>query len=58
MQFQEDLMLYEVKALMQKIKRSMIQEQIVALITFKYFEDKDAIKYVSFYQYCYFSNCM
>lgn len=43
----------EVKELMQKIKRNAIQEQIIAIMTFKYFNDKDALKFVDFYQYCY-----
>ena len=38
---------------MTKIKRNAIQEQIIALLTFKYFDDKDALKFVDFYQYCY-----
>ena len=43
----------EVKDMMSKITRNSIQEEIIALMTFKYFNDKDALKYVSFYQYCY-----
>ena len=43
----------EVKDTMQKIKRNFIQEQIIAMLTFKYFDDKDALKFVDFYQYCY-----
>jgi hypothetical protein len=43
----------EVKDAMSKIKRNAIQEEIIALLTFKYFNDKDALKFVSFYQYCY-----
>jgi len=43
----------EVKDMMQKIKRNAIQERIIASLTFKYFDDKDALKYVDFYQYCY-----
>ncbi len=42
----------EVKDAMTKIKRNAIQEQIIAFLTFKYFEDKDALKFVSFYDYC------
>jgi hypothetical protein len=43
----------EVKDMMTKITRNSVQEQIIAIMTFKYFNDKDALKYVSFYQYCY-----
>jgi hypothetical protein len=43
----------EVKDLMQKVKRNQIQEQIISLITFKYFEDTNALKFMTFYQYCY-----
>lgn len=43
----------EVKEMMQKVKRNAIQEQIIAFLTFKYFNDKNALKFVSFYQYCY-----
>lgn len=43
----------EVKDMMTKVKRNAIQEEIIALLTFKYFNDKDALKFVSFYQYCY-----
>ena len=43
----------EVQHLMTYIKRNVIQEQIIALITFKYFKDKDALKFTTFYQYCY-----
>lgn len=43
----------EVKDMMTKIKRNQIQEQIIAFLTFKYFGDKDALKFVDFYQYCY-----
>lgn len=43
----------EVKALMQKVRRNQIQEYIISLLTFKYFQDKDALKYLSFYDYCY-----
>lgn len=43
----------EVKDIMGKITRNSIQEEIIAFLTFKYFEDKDALKYMSYYQYCY-----
>lgn len=43
----------EVKELMKKLTRNQIQEQIISLITFKYFQDKDALKFISFYEYCY-----
>lgn len=43
----------EVKDMMGKITRNQIQEQIISLITFKYFQDKDALKFISFYEYCY-----
>ena len=43
----------EVKDLMNKITRNNIQEQIIAIMTFKFFNDKDALKFVTFYQYCY-----
>lgn len=43
----------EVKDMMTKIKRNSIQEQIIVMLTFKYFGDKDALKFVDFYQYCY-----
>ena len=43
----------EVKDIMDKITRNSIQEEIIAALTFKYFEDKDALKYLTFYQYCY-----
>jgi hypothetical protein len=42
----------EVKELLKTLNRNSIQEQIVSLITFKYFNDVNAIKYISFYQYC------
>lgn len=47
----------EVKDMMTKIKRNSIQEQIIAMLTFKYFNDKDALKFVDFYQYCYLLIC-
>lgn len=43
----------EVKAMMQHVNRNSIQETIIAILTFKYFNDKEALKFVSFYQYCY-----
>ena len=43
----------EVKQLMKTLQRNSIQEGIVSMLTFKYFNDKDAMKYVTFYQYCY-----
>ena len=43
----------EVKDMMTKVTRNQIQEQIISLITFKFFQDKDALKYLSFYDYCY-----
>lgn len=43
----------EVKDMMSRLTRNQIQEQILSLLTFKYFEDKDALKFVSFYEYCY-----
>lgn len=43
----------EVRALMKTLSRNSIQEGIVSMLTFKYFNDKDALKYISFYQYCY-----
>lgn len=43
----------EVKALMGKITRNPIQEDIISLLTFKYFQDKEAIKFISYYEYCY-----
>lgn len=43
----------EVRNIMKKINRNSIQSGIISMLTFKYFNDKDAIKYVSFYQYCY-----
>jgi hypothetical protein len=47
----------EVKDMMQKITRNSIQEQIIAILTFKYFDDRDALKFVDFYQYCYLLIC-
>lgn len=43
----------EVKSIMKTITRNQIQEYIISLLTFKYFQDKDALKYLSFYDYCY-----
>jgi len=43
----------EVKDAMQHITRHFIQESIIAILTFKYFNDKEALKFVTFYQYCY-----
>lgn len=43
----------EVHDVMKKISRNSIQSDIISRLTFKYFNDKDALKYVSFYQYCY-----
>lgn len=43
----------EVKDILGKITRNPIQENIISLITFKYFEDKDALKYITYYEYCY-----
>lgn len=43
----------EVKEAINTIKRNPIQEQIIATMTFKYFGDKDALKFVTFYQYCF-----
>lgn len=43
----------EVKDLMTKLTRNQIQEQIISLVTFRFFQDKDALKYLSFYDYCY-----
>lgn len=43
----------EVKDLMQYITKNPIQEQLIAILTFKYFDDKDALKYIDFYHYCY-----
>jgi hypothetical protein len=43
----------EVKSLMRTLTRNQIQEQIISLLTFKYFQDKDALKFISFYDYCY-----
>ena len=42
----------EIKEAIKTIKRNPIQEQIIATMTFKYFGDKDALKFVTFYQYC------
>lgn len=43
----------EVKALMKVLNRNQIQEGIISMITFKYFNDKEALKYVDFNQYCF-----
>ena len=43
----------EVKALLSKVNRNSIQEQIISMMTFKYFEDKNAMKFMDIYQYCY-----
>lgn len=43
----------EVKFWMNKISRNTIQEQIIALMTFKYFDDKEALKFIDFYGYVY-----
>lgn len=43
----------EVKDLMGRLTRNPIQEQIISLVTFKFFQDKDALKFVTFYEYCY-----
>lgn len=41
----------EVKEEMKRLKKHNIQEQIVALATFKYFEDKNSIKLLNYMQY-------
>lgn len=41
----------EVKAEVAFANRHSIQEKIVAMMTFKYFKDKSAVKFLSFYQY-------
>ena len=43
----------EVKAILPKLNRNLIQEEIIAMITFKYFKDKQALKFIDFYQYCF-----
>jgi hypothetical protein len=43
----------EVKSEVIHANRHSIQEKIVAMLTFKYFRDKSAIKFLSFYQYTY-----
>jgi hypothetical protein len=43
----------EVKALLATLNRNSIQEEIVAMLTFKYFNDKQALKFITFYQYCF-----
>ena len=43
----------EVKEAMKTLNRNSVQEQIVSLLTFKYFNDNLAVKYLNFYQYCY-----
>jgi hypothetical protein len=35
------------------LSRHTVQERIVAMLTYKYFEDKQAIKFLTFYQYVY-----
>jgi len=41
----------EIKEAIKNFNRHSIQEQIVALITYKYFEDKNSIKLLNLYQY-------
>jgi len=43
----------EVRSSVIFMTRHDIQEKIVSMITFKYFNDKQAIKFLSFYQYIY-----
>ena len=43
----------EVTEMLKTLNRNTVQEEIVALITFKYFKDRDALKFINFYQYCY-----
>ena len=43
----------EVKNAIKTFHRHSTQEKIITMITFKYFEDKMAIKFLSFYQYVY-----
>ena len=43
----------EVKSAIKHISRHGTQEKIVSMITFKYFEDKMAIKFLTFYEYVY-----
>lgn len=43
----------EVKELAKVLKRNSIQEEIMVILTSKYFEDKEALKFVDIYQYCY-----
>ena len=43
----------EVAEMIKTLNRNTIQEEIVALITFKHFKDRDALKFINFFQYCY-----
>jgi hypothetical protein len=43
----------EVKNEIMYTNRHTVQEKIVSMLTFKYFKDKSAIKFLSFYQYTY-----
>ena len=43
----------EVKILLPKLNRNTIQEEIIAMLSFKYFKDKQALKFIDFYQYCF-----
>lgn len=43
----------EVKELLKTLNRNEVQERIIAILTFKYFNDKEALKYMNVYQYAY-----
>jgi hypothetical protein len=43
----------ETKDFIKHLNRHTVQERVVSMMTFKYFEDKMAIKFLSFYQYAY-----
>jgi len=43
----------EIRSAIKYISRHGIQEKIVSMLTFKYFQDKMAIKFLTFYEYVY-----
>lgn len=47
----------EVHEAMRTLKKNQIQEGLVSMLTFRYFHDKEAVKYLTFYQYCYVVIC-
>ena len=54
-EFGFDITEEEVKEQVKLMNRHTVQERIISMMTHKYFNDKDAIKFLTFYQYTYLS---